>query len=148
MTEELETTEDRDALFARLRVAPVTDAAEDAAEANDAAGAPDFANEDEALSEPVDVPFAPPAAVYDEVPLITVPLAFPFTVDGLSVRSISLRPPRLDYFNAMAAGRIAHSEMVAEMAGVSTSVLDALRWPDAERILAIASDLTPDLTRT
>jgi hypothetical protein len=131
--------EDREALFIRLRTADLDSEAMVAIPA-------------EALlrTEPVEVVvaerFLPHPVTYDKMPAIVVPLAFPFTVDGLRVRSIKLRPPRLDYFQAESKGKISRSDMIAEMAGVPVNVINALRWPDAERVLAIAGDLIPNLT--
>lgn len=90
-------------------------------------------------------PFTPTAVDYDDVPLMVIPLAYPFTVDGLSVRSISLRPPRLDYIRAVASGDLVRADMIAEMAGLSVEAFNAMRWPDAERVLSAIADLAPDL---
>ncbi|KQT48938.1 hypothetical protein ASG43_08885 [Aureimonas sp. Leaf454] len=90
-------------------------------------------------------PFAPSAATYDRVPAVTVPLLHPFTAGGVRVRTIRLTPPRLDYIEARAAGRITRLEMVAEMASLPKDVIGAMRWPDAERILSFAADIAPDV---
>ena len=99
----------------------------------------------EPVEPPVDEPFVPIAVTYDEVPLIIIPLSFPFTIEGLAVRTISLRPPRLDFIQAVAAGDLARPDMIAEMAGLSVEAINAMRWPDAERVLSAAADLAPDL---
>jgi hypothetical protein len=90
-------------------------------------------------------PFAPVAVTYDRVPAVTVPLLHPFKAGGVRVRSVSLRPPRLDYVEARAAGRITRLELVAEMTGLSAEALGAMRWPDAERVLSFAADIAPDV---
>lgn len=148
-------TEDREALFARLRTAeyePSATGGENKPESEGESAAASGTESSDglepiaALAPPVGQPFKPAIVDYFAVPAVVVPLSFPFKIDGLRVKYIKLRPPRLDYFRAQAHGQISRSEMIAEMAGVSVSVINAMRWPDAERVLAIAGDMSPDLS--
>jgi hypothetical protein len=74
---------------------------------------------------------------------VTVTLSYPFEIDGAAVREVSLRPPRYGDVESVLAGRMERSAMISEMSGMSVDAINALRWPDAERIVGIAMDMSP-----
>ena len=92
----------------------------------------------------VEQPPAPSERYLHKQAPVTVRLLFPFEHDGRIVRSIGLRPPRFDHVQAMIKGNIERTAMIAEMASVPVAVIEALRWPDAERVIGIAMDMAPD----
>jgi hypothetical protein len=77
-------------------------------------------------------------------PLVAVRLQFPFTVDGKRIAVVSLWPPAYGAVQAVAKGEISRTDLVACMSGLPISAIKALRWPDAERVVAIALDLCPE----
>lgn len=85
------------------------------------------------------------AAEYDMVPpVVTIRLQFPFSVDGHKIRQVSLRPPRFCDVQKVAAGKLERTAMIAEMAGLKVDAINALRWPDAERVVGTAMDMAPE----
>lgn len=134
---------DREAMFDRLRTENY-DLGSGAAEGSDA---PDPSIAAPTTVLPETPAFDPPEATYTRAPASVVVLVYPFTMSGRKVRQITLLPPRMDYVRAAAAGDISRLDMIAEMASVPVDVLSALRWPDAERVLALAADLAPELAR-
>jgi hypothetical protein len=138
------TVEDRESVFERLRSEPAFQPP-----VTETAPPPPAAEPEEApaTGEPEAPSFTPSPATYPRAPGSTVSLFYPFTMDGKTVRQITLVPPRMDYVRAVAAGDISRLDMIAEMAGLPSDVLGGMRWPDAERVLALAADLAPDLAR-
>lgn len=89
-------------------------------------------------------PAAPATIDYFEVSApVTVRLAYPFTVDGETVSEVSLRPPRYADVEGVISGRLGRTAMIAEMTGLSVDAINALRWPDAERVIGVAMDMAP-----
>lgn len=89
-------------------------------------------------------PAAPATIEYADVTApVTVRLAYPFVIDDTLVREVSLRPPRYGDVEGVLAGRIERSAMIAEMSGLSVDAINALRWPDAERVVGVAMDMAP-----
>ena len=121
-------TTDRAALFDRLRDMPAEDTTVDAPTA------------------PVAPPVTPAVVVYDDTPpIVTVPLAHPFTCDGVRIATIALRQPAFSDVEAVTAGDKSEMEMHANMAGISVAALRALRWSDAEMVTVAARHIAPDL---
>lgn len=114
-------------------------------------------SEDETEDHPGEAaPSVDPAVpTFDPVPVdyvgvaapVSVRLAFPFHHEGKLVRQIGLRPPRYDHVEALTKGRIDRAVMIAEMAGVAVPVINALRWPDAERVVGVAMDMAPEFAK-
>ncbi|MBB3996866.1 hypothetical protein [Aureimonas pseudogalii] len=77
----------------------------------------------------------------------TVRLRFPFDIEGIKVRSVSMVPPTFADVEALTAGRISELEMFARMCGLPVMVLRAMRWPDVETVTLFARHLAPDLQR-
>lgn len=89
-------------------------------------------------------PAAPAQIGYADVTApVTVRLAYPFAVDGNVVREVSLRPPRYGDVESVISGRLGRTAMIAEMSGLSMDAINALRWPDAERVVGVAMDMAP-----
>lgn len=89
-------------------------------------------------------PAAPATIEYADVAApVVVRLAYPFVIDDTLVREVSLRPPRYGDVEGVLAGRIERSAMIAEMTGLSVDAINALRWPDAERVVGVAMDMAP-----
>ncbi|WP_158874009.1 phage tail assembly protein [Antarcticirhabdus aurantiaca] len=74
---------------------------------------------------------------------ISVPLQFPFKLGEEAVSVIRLLPPSFGDVEAVLTGRMAEIEMIGRMASVSVAALRALRWPDAEKVTAVARILMP-----
>ncbi|WAJ26842.1 hypothetical protein [Antarcticirhabdus aurantiaca] len=74
---------------------------------------------------------------------ISVPLQFPFKLGEEDVSIIRLLPPSFGDVEAVLTGRMAEIEMIGRMAGVSVAAARALRWPDAEKVTAVARILMP-----
>jgi hypothetical protein len=86
----------------------------------------------------------PPAEYGRAAPIVTIRLQFPVIEQGRRIAAVNLWPPGYGAVQAVTKGRITRVDLVASMAGLPAAVIRALRWPDAERVVAIALDLCPD----
>lgn len=94
--------------------------------------------------EPASAPELAPVVEYVATCMeVSVPLQFPFTIDGQPISIIRLLPPAFGDVEAVLTGHMAEIEMIGRMAGVPVAALRALRWPDAEKVTAIARILMP-----
>ncbi|MCB8835924.1 phage tail assembly protein [Aurantimonas sp. VKM B-3413] len=78
-------------------------------------------------------------------PAVSVPVAYPFTLDGVRVDRIDLRPPARGDVEAVVAGQISELELHARMSGRTVAELRALRWPDTETVTIAARHLAPEI---
>lgn len=74
---------------------------------------------------------------------ISVPLQFPFKLGEETIAVVRLLPPSFGDGIAAALKEISEIEKLARMASLPVQAIRALRWPDAEKIFAIARNLQP-----
>ncbi len=139
--------EEREAVFDRLRtteweIGQDDDAPKQLKESD--AGAEEAASPPQSSSELA--PFRNSAIYASRPPAMSIPLAWPFTLDGQRYRRIDIRPPARGDVEAVVSGALSELAMHSRMAGVSEAVMRALRWDDAEKVAVAARFLAPDLT--
>lgn len=145
----LEADTQRNADFQRLREVVVEDAdrlttsgADDRPVAAQAVS-PASAQQDVAKTPAVD-----PLATYDSaLHPPRVPLQHPFTIEGMPISEVTLRPPSFGDVMAVQAGEMAEIEMIARMTGLTLPAFRALRWQDSEMVYFAARQLAPTIVR-
>ncbi len=80
---------------------------------------------------------------------VVVPLAHPFVVDGRMIDALTVAPPTLDALVWLRdLGAVGPCELVMALTGVGAAAAGALRWTDAEPILAAGLPMLPDDLRS
>lgn len=75
---------------------------------------------------------------------VTVPLAYPFEIDGRRVDKAALVHPSLDALEFLRAQAELSARAILHVVSVlPVAAIGALRWPDVETILAAALTLLP-----
>jgi hypothetical protein len=75
-------------------------------------------------------------------------LLYPVRIEGRMLRSVTVSPPALWDVQDFLAGRITTNfEMASRMTGIDAVTLGALKWPDADIVLQIVTDMLPDFVR-
>jgi hypothetical protein len=81
---------------------------------------------------------------YRHAPVASVPLEFPFRLMGLAIDRLDLSPPSYgDLLRLRASGDLSAHAIVAALIGAPPVVIQALRWPDMEAVLAAGLPLLP-----
>lgn len=96
------------------------------------------------LAAPLPPPVFPDVVFDDYGVSLTIRLYHPFVIDGRRVSEVEILPPRFDHVEAMLEKRITRMALYASMCGLSETVLGALRWPDAGRVMAALAVAYPD----
>jgi hypothetical protein len=105
---------------------------------------------DETAPEPAmadDDFYAPPldADLVDMPPSVRVSLMWPLNVGGVRLDEVSLWPPLHDDVEAVVLGTMSRADMITNMAKLPRGLLGRMRFPDSDRVVAIALALAPDM---
>ncbi|KRQ99289.1 hypothetical protein [Bradyrhizobium valentinum] len=75
-------------------------------------------------------------------------LLCPLKIEGKMLRHVTIAPPALWDVQDFLAGRIrSNFEMASRMTGIDGVALGALKWPDADIVLQIVTDMLPEFIR-
>lgn len=85
------------------------------------------------------------AEFVDMPPAARVLLMWPLTLGGVRIDEISLWPPLHDDVEAVVRGTMSRAEMITNMARQPRGLLGRMRFPDSDRVVAIALALAPDM---